>query len=140
MANTQFLDIERSTRCLCIDDLSEGGIDIDVASLGPVSHRGHFADPSRFDWTALRDVEKESACETASQFSEGRICRTSEIRQEREHRVRIFLHAFIDGCLIELTDLGRNLFELRMLRQLPPRQRSLRRLTHSLIGRTTFVG
>src|SRR5690606_36885938 len=87
---------------------------------------------------AAGDVERDPAGQTAGQLAQAPIGGAGELGQQRQRLVGVVVHRRLDGDLVELADLRRDLLEARVAGQLAPRRGAPSALGDRLVGVVAF--
>ena len=100
---------------------------IEVAAVGPVRQLDHLPMPRGFGRATAADVEEQPSGEPPGQLAQPRVGRRGEIGEQRQHVVGVLGERLVDGGLVELADLGRDLLEARVAGELATRRGPLAR-------------
>ena len=131
----QAFRVGRARRRPRLGDRLHAGVEIEVTAVGPEGLAGDPADAPLTGSAPAADVDHDLAGQAPRQLPQLRVGGPGQIRQQRQRLVGVILHEALEGLLVEVPDLGRDLLEVLVAAQLPAGGRAPGGFGHRLVGR-----
>ena len=89
--------------------------------------------------SAAGKIQEQPPGKPSGQIAQPLVGGPGELGEQRQHLVGVVEQSVGDGGLVELSDLGRDLFEARVAGEVAPRSGSLSRLGDRCVGRLALA-